>query len=131
MFVAIRTILIADLVMSLDNVIGVAAAAKGKGRVLELSLQSGVSTRGHLERVERVVGHVVQNAFDATPVEGSVRLTLDESMTIVAAEAATDTGPYGGCYGAGKAWQALVGMRIKPGFLREANARMAGPARFA
>lgn len=54
-----------------------AAAAKGKGRVLELSLQSGVSTRGHLERVERVVGHVVQNAFDATPVEGSVRLTLD------------------------------------------------------
>lgn len=57
-----------------------------------------------------------------------VRLTYDERMTIVAAEAATDTGPYAGCYGAGAAWQALVGMRIKPGFLREANSKMAGPA---
>jgi putative PEP-CTERM system histidine kinase len=54
-----------------------AAAAAGKGRVLELELQPGVSTRGHVERVERVLGHVVQNAFDATPNEGSVRLTLD------------------------------------------------------
>ncbi|MFG6428520.1 XrtA/PEP-CTERM system histidine kinase PrsK [Roseateles sp. LYH14W] len=54
-----------------------AAAAASKGRVLELELQPGVSTRGHVERVERVLGHVVQNAFDATPTEGSVRLTLD------------------------------------------------------
>lgn len=54
-----------------------AAAAAGKGRVLELELQPGVSTRGHVERVERVLGHVVQNAFDATPAQGSVRLTLD------------------------------------------------------
>ena len=28
-----------------------------------------VATRGHDERVERVLGHVVQNAFDATPAE--------------------------------------------------------------
>ncbi len=54
-----------------------AAAAASKGRVLELALQPGVSTRGHVERVERVLGHVVQNAFDATPVEGRVSLTLD------------------------------------------------------
>ena len=54
-----------------------AAAASSKGRVLELELQPGVSTRGHAERVARVVGHVVQNAFDATPASGSVRLRLD------------------------------------------------------
>ena len=54
-----------------------AAAASSKGRVLELDLQPGVSTRGHAERVERVLGHVVQNAFDATPPSGQVRLTLD------------------------------------------------------
>jgi YjbE family integral membrane protein len=38
MFAAIRTILIADLVMSLDNVIGVAAAAKGSVVLLTLGL---------------------------------------------------------------------------------------------
>jgi putative PEP-CTERM system histidine kinase len=54
-----------------------AAAAASKGRALELDLQLGVSTRGHAERVERVLGHVVQNAFDATPPSGHVRLTLD------------------------------------------------------
>ncbi|MDR7334198.1 XrtA/PEP-CTERM system histidine kinase PrsK [Roseateles asaccharophilus] len=54
-----------------------AAAASSKGRVLELDLQPGVSTRGHPERVERVLGHVVQNAFDATPLTGRVCLTLD------------------------------------------------------
>lgn len=37
-FVAIRTILIADLVMSLDNVIGVAAAAKGNDVLVMLGL---------------------------------------------------------------------------------------------
>ena len=54
-----------------------AAAAASKGRALELDLQPGVSTRGHPERVERVLGHVVQNAFDATPASGCVKLSLD------------------------------------------------------
>ncbi|HEU6456378.1 MAG TPA: XrtA/PEP-CTERM system histidine kinase PrsK [Roseateles sp.] len=54
-----------------------AGAASSKGRVLELDLKPGVSTRGHPERVERVLGHVVQNAFDATPAGGQVRLSLD------------------------------------------------------
>ncbi|MFG6488381.1 XrtA/PEP-CTERM system histidine kinase PrsK [Roseateles sp. BYS78W] len=54
-----------------------AAASASKGRALELALQAGVSTRGHAERVERVLGHVVQNAFDATPASGHVRLILD------------------------------------------------------
>ena len=58
-------------------VLRLAAAATSKGRVLELDLVPGVHTRGHAERVERVLGHLVQNAFDATPPSGQVRLTLD------------------------------------------------------
>ncbi len=54
-----------------------AAAATSKGRSLELRLEPGVSTRGHAERVERVLGHVVQNAFDACSLHDPVVFTLD------------------------------------------------------
>ncbi|XHS77543.1 XrtA/PEP-CTERM system histidine kinase PrsK [Burkholderiaceae bacterium UC74_6] len=54
-----------------------AKAATAKGRHLELELSGALSTRGHDERVERVIGHVVQNAFDATPNDKLVRLRLD------------------------------------------------------
>ncbi len=53
-----------------------ADAARGKGRQLELALSDELSTRGHEERIERVIGHVVQNAFDATPEDGRVWLSL-------------------------------------------------------
>ena len=56
-----------------------ASAAARKGRVLDLDLLLRVSTRGHEERVERVIGHVVQNAFDASPGDASVSLRLDQS----------------------------------------------------
>ncbi|MDN3920433.1 XrtA/PEP-CTERM system histidine kinase PrsK [Roseateles violae] len=54
-------------------------AAVGKGRVLELELLSQVSTRGHEERIERVIGHVVQNAFDASAADAPVSLRLDSA----------------------------------------------------
>ena len=54
-----------------------AAAAASKGRTLDLHLVSAVSTRGHDDRVERVIGHVVQNAFDASGADGRVQLKLD------------------------------------------------------
>ncbi len=56
-----------------------------------------------------------------------VRLTFDDRMTIVAAEAVTEKGPYRNCGGGAASYANLVGLRIRPGFLREANARMAGP----
>lgn len=56
-----------------------AQAALAKGRKLDLQLSAGVSTRGHDERIERVLGHVVQNALDATPVSGQVRVGLDKN----------------------------------------------------
>ncbi len=54
----------------------VEAVAKGRGRKLELEVSGRVMTRGHEERLERIVGHVVQNAFDATDAAGRVWLKL-------------------------------------------------------
>ena len=57
----------------------IAAVATGRGRQLEVTLSDRVATRGHEERLERIIGHVVQNAFDATEASGRVALTLDRS----------------------------------------------------
>ncbi len=46
--------------------------ARGRGRQLEFSCEDDLFTRGHEDRLERVLGHLVQNAFDATPVDGRV-----------------------------------------------------------
>lgn len=43
----------------------------------QLSLQDGIMARGHEERIERVIGHVIQNALDATPVDGRIDVLLD------------------------------------------------------
>lgn len=53
------------------------AVAAGRGRTLEVQSSEEVVTRGHEERLERIIGHVVQNAFDATDVGGRVWLNLD------------------------------------------------------
>lgn len=44
---------------------------------LTLMLQDGVIARGHEERIERVIGHVIQNALDATPDDGCIEVRLD------------------------------------------------------
>ena len=53
------------------------AVAASRGRNLEVDLKVAVLTRGHEERLERIIGHVVQNAFDATDQSGRVWLQLD------------------------------------------------------
>ncbi|NDP38259.1 MAG: PEP-CTERM system histidine kinase PrsK [Rhodoferax sp.] len=55
------------------------AQAAGQGRTLEVNLSEPVVTRGHEERLERVIGHVVQNALDATDPSGRVWLNLDRA----------------------------------------------------
>jgi putative PEP-CTERM system histidine kinase len=55
----------------------VESAVASRGRQLELVLAERVLTRGHEDRLERIVGHLVQNALDATPPEGRVWLKLD------------------------------------------------------
>ena len=56
----------------------VEAVAKGRGRRLEVDLLESVVARGHEERLERIVGHVVQNAIDATDPSGRVWVRLDK-----------------------------------------------------
>ncbi|HNT38703.1 MAG TPA: PEP-CTERM system histidine kinase PrsK [Rubrivivax sp.] len=48
------------------------AMARQRGRELETEVTEALSTRGHEERLERVLGHLVQNALDATPPSGRV-----------------------------------------------------------
>ncbi len=48
-----------------------------QGRTVNLSIGETVTTRGHEERIERIIGHMVQNALDATPVDGKVWISVD------------------------------------------------------
>lgn len=68
-----------------------AKAAAGKGRELELQVQAPLSARGQEERIERVLGHVVQNALDATPLDGRVWLRLERQGSNACVEVG-DTG---------------------------------------
>ena len=49
-----------------------AATVAAQGRTLEITELDRLATRGHDDRLERVVGHLVQNALDATPTDGRV-----------------------------------------------------------
>lgn len=55
-----------------------------------------------------------------------LRLTVDETMQIVASEAATDSAPYTVCPQAAPNFSRLAGLRIKPGFLREVTHLVGG-----
>ena len=52
------------------------AAAVARGRSVDVQVVDPVVTRGHEERVERVLGHIVDNALDATESSGTISLTL-------------------------------------------------------
>ena len=54
------------------------------------------------------------------------RITVDEHLTIVAAEAATEFAPFENCPGGAATFGRLAGLSIRSGFLREANARLGG-----
>ena len=56
---------------------GLAASVARRGRELELDIQPRVATRGHEERLERVMGHLVNNALDATESPQRVWLKID------------------------------------------------------
>jgi putative PEP-CTERM system histidine kinase len=62
-----------------------------QGRSVELHLHEKLATRGHVERLERVIGHLVQNALDATDPSGRVAVTLARRGDRAALEV-SDTG---------------------------------------
>lgn len=65
-----------DLPAIIDRLV---AVAKGRDRILETEIIEPVAARGHEERLERIIGHIVQNAFDATDKSGRVWLRLDRA----------------------------------------------------
>lgn len=56
-----------------------AAMAQQRGREVEVKVIDRVMTRGHDERVERVLGHLVHNALDATQPGQRVWLKLERA----------------------------------------------------
>lgn len=60
--------------------------------------------------------------------EMRLRITFDERMAITACEAATEHAPYAVCPTAAPNFARLAGLRIRSGFLKEAAARVGGPA---
>ena len=64
-----------DLAAVLENI---RRARREQRPPVELDLPDGqaVMVRAHPERLERVIGHIVQNALEATPDDGKVRATL-------------------------------------------------------
>jgi putative PEP-CTERM system histidine kinase len=67
------------------------AMARAQGRTLEVDEGEHLFTRGHDDRLERVLGHLVQNALDATPASGRVWLRTARSAGSVLVEVG-DTG---------------------------------------
>lgn len=53
------------------------ATSLARGRSLDLQLGDGVVVRAHDDRLARVLGHLVQNAFDATPASGRVWMSVE------------------------------------------------------
>jgi putative PEP-CTERM system histidine kinase len=54
----------------------IARSSKGGGKI-NFELISPAVVRGQEERLERILGHLVQNALDATEGGGSVKISLD------------------------------------------------------
>ncbi|NML14392.1 XrtA/PEP-CTERM system histidine kinase PrsK [Azohydromonas caseinilytica] len=55
-------------------------SVSSRGRTLDIELIQCVKARGHELRLERVVGHVVQNALDATPADKRVWLRVERCV---------------------------------------------------
>ncbi len=64
-----------------DVVRRIQTAKSGQGRDVELNIEERLIARGHEDRIERVVGHLVQNALDATEQGGRVWLRLARQGT--------------------------------------------------
>lgn len=67
------------------------ALARSQGRTVDVVQDEPLSTRGHEDRLERVLGHLVQNALDATPASGRVWMALARQGSQVSVQVG-DTG---------------------------------------
>ncbi len=60
--------------------------ARARGRDLQIRQMARLATRGHEERLERVLGHLVHNALDATAQGGEVWISIARQAGQVAVE---------------------------------------------
>lgn len=67
------------------------ASKVGQGRQVDVEIADPVVSRGHEERLERVIDHLVQNALDATDASGRVWVKLERRGGQAAVEVG-DTG---------------------------------------
>lgn len=68
---AVCAVELADIVRRLQ------AARAGQGRSIEVTIRDSYRVRGHQERMERVIGHLVQNAIEATDERGRVWVKVE------------------------------------------------------
>lgn len=66
-----RPVQLADIIRRIHR------AKRGQQPVPELHLDEHVVAKGHEDRIERVIGHIVQNAIDATDKDGRVWIRLE------------------------------------------------------
>ncbi|MEQ9813569.1 MAG: DUF2889 domain-containing protein [Azospirillaceae bacterium] len=84
---------------------------------------------GHITDVK---AYAFDNQYRGRVVPGDpihemwIRLTVDDTLTIRAVEAATDKSPYAMCGAITPAYEALVGLIIRPGFTRLVRQRLGG-----
>lgn len=67
------------------------AAKIGQFPALQLEIRQPVVTRGHEDRIERVIGHLVQNAIEATAPSGQIWVTVSKQGGMAVVEV-RDTG---------------------------------------
>lgn len=69
----------------------IAKAKEQQSPLVDVRIAAAVIARGHGERIERVIGHLVQNALDATPPTGKVWIAIDREGSMATVEVG-DTG---------------------------------------
>lgn len=72
-----------------DVIRRIQAARASQGRTVSIDVTATVVARGHEDRIERVIGHIVQNALDATENGGEVHVQLrrdDKSALVTVAD---------------------------------------------
>lgn len=60
-----------------DVVLRIQKDKMNQGRSIDVRIQERLVARGHDERLERVIGHLVQNALDASTNEGKVWISVE------------------------------------------------------
>lgn len=83
--------------VDIEGVVRRVCAAKSDARVaLEVASGPPITTLGHEDRLEHVIGHLLQNALDASPAQGRVAMRVErdrECAVIIVSDSGTGMTP--------------------------------------